>query len=136
MTLLADTNVFIKLEKGSKEEKAFIKSIMSKNDVVVCGVVRAELVHGARSEKNRREMQDFLDLFRPLDLESADWRTLGDQLYQYRTGGFTVPFTDAAIASIGMKYGIPVWANDRHFDMMKSVIPSLTVYRTEELLTQ
>ena len=136
MTLLADTNVFIKLERGSKEEKASIRSIMSKNDVIVCGVVRAELVHGARSDKNRREIQDFLDLYRPLDLESADWRFLGDQLYTYKMGGFTVPFTDAVIASIGMKYDIPVWANDKHFDMMKSVIPKLTVYRTEELVSE
>ena len=134
MMVLADTNVFIKLEHGSKDEKTTIKGIMSKNDIIVCGVVRAELVHGARSEKNRREIQDFLDLYRPLDLESADWRTLGDQLYSYKMGGFTVPFTDAVIASIAMKYDIPVWANDKHFDMMKSVIPQLKVYRTEELV--
>jgi len=107
---------------------------MSKNDIILCGVVRAELVHGARSEKNRRDIQDFLDLYRPLDLESEDWRTLGDQLYSYKMGGFTVPFTDAVIASIAIKYDISVWANDKHFDMMKSVIPQLKVYRTEELI--
>ncbi len=134
MMLLADTNVFIKLENGSKDERESIKSIMSRNDVIVCGVVRAELVHGARSEKNRQETQDFLDLYRPLDLESADWRILGDQLYRYKMGGFTVPFTDAMIASIALKYDIPVWANDKHFDMMKNVIPLLKVYRTEELI--
>ena len=59
---------------------------------------------------------------------------IGRQLYNYRSNGFTVPFTDAAIASIAMKYGIPVWANDKHFEMMKSVIPQLKVYRTEELI--
>ena len=35
------------------EEKANIKSIMSKNEVIVCGVVRAELFQGAQSEKSQ-----------------------------------------------------------------------------------
>ena len=57
-----------------------------------------------------------------------------------RNGGFFIVWYswlsayDAAIASIAMKYGIPVWANDKHFEMMKSVIPQLKVYRTEELI--
>ena len=145
MILLADTNVFIKywraLAKSQKDEATAkeletYKQIMSVHEVVTCGVVRAELLHGATSEKNYQQMDGALSRVPSKDLDGADWNELGRQLYQYRTGGFTVPFTDAAIASIAMKYDIPVWANDKHFDMMKSVIPSLRVCRTEKLLTQ
>ena len=35
MMLLADSNIFIKLWRGTDEEKANIKSIMSKNEVIL-----------------------------------------------------------------------------------------------------
>ncbi|MBQ7563844.1 MAG: PIN domain-containing protein [Lachnospiraceae bacterium] len=135
MILLADSNVFIKLWRGSEDEKASIRCVMSKNEVIACGVVRAELFQGAKSERNQREVSGVLSLYGTKNLEDGQWDELGHQLRQYKSNGFTVPFTDATIAAIGIINGIPVWANDKHFDMMKSVIPQLTVYRTEELLT-
>ena len=66
MILLADTNVFIKywraLAKSQKDETAekeleVYKQIMSVHEVVTCGVVRAELLHGATSEKNYQQMR-------------------------------------------------------------------------------
>ena len=56
MILLADTNVFIKywraLAESQKDEAAAreletYKRIMTVNEFVTCGVVRAELLHGA-----------------------------------------------------------------------------------------
>ena len=117
MILLADSNVFIKLWRGTKEEKTIIKSIMSKNEVVACGVVRAELFQGAQTEKSQRDVSATLSLYGTKNLEDNDWDELGHQLRKYRDDGFTVPFTDAVIASIALKYDIPVWANDKHFEM-------------------
>ena len=143
MILLADTNVFIKywraLAASQKDEAAATeletyKRIMIANEVVTCGVVRAELLHGATSEKNYQQMVEALNKVPSKDLTGADWNELGGQLYRYRSNGFTVPFTDAAIASIALKYDLPVWVNDKHFEMMKSVIPQLKIYRTEELI--
>ena len=107
---------------------------MTVNEIITCGVVHAELLHGSKSEKNCQQMADALSKVPTKDLEGADWNELGHQLYRYRTGGFTVPFTDAVIASIGIKYGIPVWTDDKHFSMMQSVIPQLKVVKTEELI--
>ncbi|MBQ3394399.1 MAG: PIN domain-containing protein [Oscillospiraceae bacterium] len=134
MILLADSNVFIKLWRGTNEERANIKSIMSKNEVLVCGVVRAELFQGAQSEKTQRDVASTLSMYGTKNLGDNDWDELGHQLRRYKACGFTVPFTDAVIASIAIKYDIPVWANDKHFEMMKRVIPGLAVYRTEELI--
>ena len=143
MMLLADTNVFIKywraLAKSRKDEAAAkelesYKRIMPVHEVVTCGVVRAELLHGATSEKNYQQMDGALSRVPSKDLGGADWNELGHQLYLYRISGFTVPFTDAAIASIAMKYGISVWADDKHFGMMQSVIPKLSIVRTEDLI--
>ena len=143
MILLADTNMFIKywrvLTRSRKDDTAAkeletYKQIMSVNEIITCGVVRAELLHGATSETNYQQMAEALNKMPSMDLDKSDWNELGHQLFRYRTGGFTVPFTDAVIASIGIKYGIPVWTDDKHFSMMQSVIPQLKVIRTEELI--
>lgn len=134
MILLADTNIIIDYWKpASREVYEVLNKVFVSNDVVIPGIVRAELLLGSRSEKNQKEMHENLAEFDTLDLERADWEALGDQLYNYRTHGVTIPISDAIMASIALTYGIPVWSNDKHFEMMKSVISELKVYRTEEL---
>ena len=137
MILLADTNVvidFLKAVRENDKNSPYI-AIFKSQEIVLCGAVRAELLHGAYSDKNQKELQQFVSCYPSADLIGADWNVMGSQLYAYRKQGMTVPFTDATIASIALKYGMGVWTNDKHFDMMKSVIPELAVYRTEELLT-
>lgn len=137
MIFLADTNIIIDYWKpSSKDVYETQGKIFDSNDIIIPGIVRAELLHGSRSEKNQREMHDSMAEFDTLNLEGDDWEALGDQLYEYRTHGVTVPMPDAIIACIALTYGIPVWSKDGHFDMMKSVIPELQVVRTEDLLTQ
>ena len=134
MNLLADTNVFIDYWRASDEAKAIFRRLVETNAVIVCGVVRAELLHGSRSDKNRIEIHRTLSGFDTLYLKDFDWEVLGDQLYQYRTHGLTIPLADAMIACTSLIYDIPVWTNDKHFDRMKSILPELKVVRTEDLL--
>ena len=47
--ILADTNIFIDFWNSADDK---IASIFEKEDVAICGVVRAELLHGAVSKKN------------------------------------------------------------------------------------
>ena len=134
MIYLTDTNVVIdSLDQKSKNYE-LLEKLFKTNDIIICGVVRAELLHGAYSQKNNCELHGYLSVFRTLNLEGSDWETLGDQLYAYRMGGFTVPFVDAIVAAIGMKYGIPIWTDDKHFVMMQVVMPQLKIVRTEDLI--
>lgn len=134
MILLADTNIIIDYWKpASSEIYERLDNIFISNDVIIPGVVRAELLHGSRSEKNQKEIHSNLSEFDTLNLEGEDWETLGDQLYEYRKHGVTIPMSDAIIASIALAYGIVVWSRDEHFKMMKNVIPELQVIETEEL---
>ena len=129
MILLADTNVVIDFLKAIRidEKNSPIVSLFARHEVVLCGVVRAELLHGAYSD-------NFVSCYTSADLVGSDWNVFGTQLYVYRTRGVTVPFTDAVIASISIRHNIPVWTDDKHFEMMRSVIPQMKLYRTEELI--
>ena len=122
---MVDTNVFIDFWNAPTEE---VEETFEKEDIAICGVVRAELLHGAVSERELGEITTMLDAFDEFDIEAGDWQTLGEYLYKLRKGGLTVPFTDAVIALIAIKNDLSVWTGDRHFSMMQAVLPELKIY--------
>ena len=63
-----------------------------------------------------------------------DWQILGDNLYNLRKKGISVPFSDAIIATIALKHGIPIWTGDRHFLLIQSVLTGLNIYQTPNRL--
>ena len=123
--VLADTNVFIDFWNHPTEE---LTSRFEKEEIVICGVVRAELLHGAVSDKGLNEINVMLEAFDEMSFEIDDWKTLGDNLYRLRKGGLSVPFSDAIIATLAIKYSIPVWTGDKHFALMQSVLTDLELF--------
>ena len=124
MRILADSNIFIDFWK--KPDQNLIDTF-SKEDVVICGVVRCELLHGAKSPENMKKVSSILDDFEELNLNAKDWNKLGEMLFQLRTNGLTVPLSDAMIAYLAMKHKIPVWTRDNHFAYMQKVLPDLKI---------
>ena len=125
MKILADSNVFIDFWKNPNQK---IIDTFAEEDVVICGVVKSELLHGARSDTDLNKISDLLSEFEELNFEESDWGKLGEQLYKLRTKGITVPFQDAIIALLSVKYDVPVWTNDKHFSHMQRVITELKLY--------
>ena len=127
----ADTNIFIDFWNNPTEDR---KNVFIKEDIAVCGVVRAELLHGAVSAKDFANITTMLEAFDEFNLEIPDWQILGDNLYNLRKKGISVPFSDAIIATIALKHGIPIWTGDRHFLLIQSVLIGLNIYQTPNRL--
>ncbi len=51
-------------------------------------------------------------------------------LQTMRSNGFQVPFADAVIAFIAMKYDIPLWTRDTHFLLIQGYYPELKLYES------
>ena len=105
-----------------------LKNFFETEDVVLCGVIVAELMHGAVSEKNLNEISSLVDNFDLLKIDETQWTAFGRVLYELRTNGLTVPFQDALIAFIAIKNNVPVKTNDKHFSLIKAVLPDLQLY--------
>lgn len=123
--ILADTNIIIGFWRKPDEESAHI---FRTEDVAICGAVKTELLHGARSVEDYRRISLALADFPSVDMQEADWNSLGYHLYQLRTHGVSVPFQDAIIATLALAYQASVWTNDKHFALMKSILPDLRLY--------
>ena len=124
--ILLDTWVVIEYARG-KDAKLVIH--LQALTVAVCGIVRAELLCGARDPKHRTDMLTLLAPFNHIVIADSFWDKVGDNLALLRSNGVTVPFTDAAIATLGIEENLEVWARDRHFPTMQTILPALNLYQ-------
>ena len=124
--ILADTNVFIDFWNNPTDE---LIECFEREDIVICGVIRSELLHGAVSDWDFANITTMLEAFDEKTFDADDWQKLGSNLYKLRISGLTVPFSDAIIATLAIKYDIPVWTGDRHFALIRNVLTDLKLYQ-------
>lgn len=122
--ILADTNVIIDYLKGPTD--ALVK-IFREEDIAICGVVEAELLHGSLSEKDADRLSEAISCFEMLPF-GENWNQLGNMLNKLRINGITLPFSDAMIACVAIRHNVPVLTGDKHFKLIANVFPELKMY--------
>lgn len=63
-----------------------------------------------------------------LNFAENDWVALAKQFITLKKHGLVVPFQDAMIAFLAIKYDCEVWTNDKHFKLMQTAIPQLKLF--------
>lgn len=123
--ILIDSNILIDYYRNRKSELA--KKIDSMK-IAICGVVKSEVLHGA---KTNEELDNILSSFTTFDLlptDEYDFEGVGLILKNLRENGVTVPLTDVMIAFCAMKYDVPVWTQDGHFRLIQGLYPELALF--------
>ena len=124
--ILTDSNVIIDFWKKPEIQE---RQIFENEEIAICGVIQAELIHGAKSGKELSRIIKALDDLIFLDIDSEDWVEIGKYLNILKKNGVTVPFQDAIIAYIAVKYDALLWTNDQHFKLIKTVIKELQLFK-------
>ena len=124
--VMVDSNVVIDFWRNPTDD---MKREFLTHECCICGVQIAELLYGAVSEKDSAAIESALSSsFTFIQIEDSDWSLLGKFLYRLRRKGIQVPFPDALIASLAIRYDIPVWTRDKHFHLIQSVFPDLKLF--------
>jgi predicted nucleic acid-binding protein len=123
--ILVDTSVVIDFVRGKDPKLA---ALLPTLQVAICGLVRSELLCGARDPKHRADLLTLLATFNHLAFPETVWDAVGDNLAALRTSGITVPFPDAAVATLAIDNNLLVWARDPHFASMQKVLPGLQLF--------
>ena len=97
--------------------------------VAVCGVVRAEVLHGARTPGDRAKILAMLNLFVQMPIPDSLWDIVGGHLASLRSHGVTVPFADAVLATLAITMSSELWTRDAHFTLMQIHLPSLKLFQ-------
>jgi len=127
--ILVDTNIIINFWKNPSEK---IAAIFTSEEIVICGIVKAELLHGARNEKDFKTIIEALSDFPFLEIGSDLWDFLGNVLFQLRRNGLTIPFQDAVLTALALMNNARLWTDDKHFQLVAPVFPDLLFYTTDQ----
>lgn len=123
--ILVDTSVLVEYLRTANP---VIRQVLQDQPAVISGIIRAEILHGARSDADYRRLITMLDGFPRADLDITDWDDVGRHLASLRRVGLTVPFQDAAIATLAIRDGLDLWAYDAHFPLIQKSLPALRLF--------
>lgn len=127
--ILVDTNIIIDFWNKPSEEA---KKVFEENEIATCGVIKTELLRGSNSDKQFLQIAEALNDFSYLSFYENDWIGLSKQFITFKQNGLAVPFQDAMIAYIAIKYNCKVWTNDKHFKIMQEILTQLNLFELKE----
>ena len=114
--VLVDTSAWVRYfrEKDSREEEIVAGLI---EDGVVCttGIVAAELISGARNNRDKAKLKQILSVLPFLDVTESLWWRVGEYRNKMRRGGVTAGRPDTIIAAVSVHYDARLFTLDSHF---------------------
>jgi predicted nucleic acid-binding protein len=123
--ILLDASVVI---DALRDPNSPLREVFITYDGAICGVTRAEVLHGARSSKDFLDLRASLEAFPQVMMPEELWGTIGLVLYSLRTAGVTVPLADAILATVAIEHDLELWTRDNHFAAIQKVQPALKLF--------
>lgn len=123
--VIADTSVWIEYFKGGhKSARVALRDLIRAEQVVLVGVVLAELLQGCRSSKETDALLSKLAGLPFLETSFSTWKRAGEQSALLRRKGITLPLSDLVIAALALEHRYQVFTLDPHFEQ----IPGLALH--------
>ena len=114
--VLIDTSVWIEYFRNqSSGLVGFVAEIVKDREICVPGVILAELMQGAKSEKELSVIAEFMDAFTIIDQTDQTWVKAGRLSHELRKKGKNVNLMDCYIAVIAQENNCAVLTLDQHF---------------------
>jgi predicted nucleic acid-binding protein len=123
--ILVDTSVLVDYFRAPSDR---VLRTFEAKQAGICGIIRAEILAGTRLPGEISRISTCLNALQQIPLPENIWDRVGYYLALLRSAGFTVPFTDAVIATVAVENKIPLWTRDVHFQRMQSVIQELELF--------
>jgi len=122
--VLVDTSVWVSYFRGGSSiisEK--VDRLLAGAEVCVPKIVLAELVQGAKSEREISTIEDFFEAFTILDQSPETWMKAGKLSRKLKRRGKSIHLLDCYIAVIAQENGCAVLTLDEHFKEIQKVMP-------------
>jgi predicted nucleic acid-binding protein len=106
---------------------ATLERLIRNQQIVLVGIVLAELLRGMRNDQDSRRVSDMLRGLTYIEIHRDTWEHAGTIAQEMDAKGMTIPITDACIAAIALENGHEILSRDKHFQR----IPALRLYQPE-----
>ena len=128
-SIIVDTSQWVQYFRlpGSAEGTE-VRRLIEANDIYMIGIVYAELVRGARSDRQLQIIRRVLDALPYLEVTLQTWQGTGGLLAQLQRQGQKIPMADALIVALALQHEISVYTRDEHFQR----IPELNLHQPQQ----
>jgi len=114
--VLIDTSVWIAYFKNMDQRLTDkVDDILGSSEVCVPRVVIAELVQGAKTEKEIAVIEEFVEAFSIVDQTDSTWLKAGKLSFSMKRKGTTVHLIDCYIAVLASENNCKIFSLDEHF---------------------
>ena len=110
-----DTSVWIEFFRKHQPYHGIVTRLIDDEQIVCCGIVLAELMQGAKSDKELAVLDNFPHVFTFIPETTALWSAAGKLSFKLRRKGFTVGLSDCFIAVSAASANAQVATLDIHF---------------------
>lgn len=120
--VLIDTSVWIDYFKDKDRGHQLAKKVdevLNFSEVYVPKVVIAELIQGAKSEKDISIIEDFTGAFNIIDHTENTWLMAGRLSFSMKRKGITINIIDCYIAVMANEHKCKIFSLDEHFKDIK-----------------
>jgi hypothetical protein len=118
--VLLDTSMWIEaLRSGGRiDSRRRVDELIAADEASWCDVVRLELWHGARGEKEHRDLHYLESVIPCLETDQRVWAESFELARRARTRGLTVGAQDLMIVARAKRHGVPVESRDSHLERL------------------
>ena len=114
--VLIDTSVWIAYFKNShKQLIEKVDDVLTHGSVYVPKVVIAELIQGAKTDKDSAVIEEFVNAFAVIDQTADTWLKAGRLSFSMKKKGSTVHIIDCYIAILANEHNCSILSLDEHF---------------------
>ena len=125
--VLVDTSVWIEFFRKKAPYYGIVLELMDDDRICCIGLILAELMQGAKSEKELNTIKEFLHVFDFLP-ESIDiWEDAGELSFVLQRKGVTVGLSDCYISVVTQSANAKLLTLDKHFSAIQKEI-TLNLY--------
>lgn len=117
---LLDTSVWISAlrKDGLQSVQDRVRHILLHGQVFTAGIIRLELLSGAKTDAEFKRLQTRLDALDDAPADHSLWQSAARLAFSLRRQGLTIPATDVLIAACALKTASCLVHADRHFDLI------------------
>jgi len=118
--VIIDTSAWIESfhPKGDIKLKERVKQLITEGAILLPGIIKAEILRGAKSKKEYESLDELLDGLTYLPVEENFWGRLARFSFDLLREGIVVPLVDTYIALLAIENGALLLHCDQHFDLV------------------
>lgn len=121
--VLIDTSVWIAYFKDSPQQiTEKVDEVLTHSNVYVPKVVIAELIQGAKTEKEIGIIEEFVNAFTVIDQTADTWLKAGRLSFSMKKKGITVHIIDCYIAILANEHDCSIFSLDEHFKSIQKFL--------------